>query len=151
MIETSPAAAAIISEIADRLVAQGGTALIIDYGSLESRSGSTLQAIRKHKKVDALSAPGDSDITAHVDFEMLGKVAKRQGARLEGVEMQGDWLHALGIDTRTEALQRRSPGKADVIARQRDRLVAEDQMGLLFKVMAVSAPDWPEGVGFVQR
>ncbi len=151
MIETSPAAAAIMSEIADRLVAQGGAALVIDYGSLESRSGSTLQAIRQHKKVDALSAPGDADITAHVDFEMLGKVVKRQGARLEGVEMQGDWLNALGIETRTEALQRRSPGKADVVARQRDRLVKEDQMGLLFKVMGIAAPDWPEGVGFNRR
>lgn len=149
MIETSPAAAAIMFEVSDRLVTQGGAALVIDYGSLESRSGSTLQAIREHKKVDAFSAPGEADITAHVDFEMLGKVAKRQGARVEGVEMQGDWLQALGIDTRTEALQRRSPpAKAQVIARQRDRLVNEDQMGLLFKVMGVASPDWPIGVGF---
>ncbi|TNE28670.1 MAG: class I SAM-dependent methyltransferase [Alphaproteobacteria bacterium] len=152
MIETSPAAAAVMSEIADRLVAQGGAALVIDYGSLESRSDSTLQAIRKHKKVDALSFPGEADMTAHVDFEMLGKVAKRQGARVEGTEMQGDWLHALGIDTRTEALQRRAPrAQADVIARQRDRLVNQDQMGLLFKVMGLASPDWPVGVGFGSR
>jgi SAM-dependent MidA family methyltransferase len=79
-------------------------------------------------------------------------VAKRQGARLEGVEMQGDWLQALGIDTRTEALQRRSPAsKAAVIARQRDRLVSQDQMGLLFKVMGIASPDWPVGVGFTHR
>ncbi len=152
MIEANPAAAAIMSEIADRLVAQGGAALVIDYGSLESKSGSTLQAIRQHKKVDPLSAPGEADMTAHVDFEMLTKVAKRQGARVEGVEMQGDWLHALGIDTRTEALQRRSPAaQAQVIARQRDRLVNEDQMGLLFKVMGLASPDWPVGVGFRHR
>ena len=149
MIETSSAAAAVMSEIADRLVTQGGAALVVDYGSLESRSGSTLQAIRQHKKVDALSAPGEADLTAHVDFELLGKVAKRQGARVEGVEMQGDWLQSLGIDTRTEALQRRAPkAQAEVIARQRDRLVKEDQMGLLFKVMGLASPDWPIGVGF---
>ncbi|HEX5644411.1 MAG TPA: SAM-dependent methyltransferase [Erythrobacter sp.] len=143
MIETSPAAAAIMSELADRLVAQGGAALVIDYGARELRAGSTLQAIRAHKKVDVFAAPGEADITAHVDFEMLGKVAQRQGASLLGVEMQGDWLRALGIETRTEALQRRAPDKASVIARQRDRLIAEDQMGLLFKVMGLAGADWP--------
>ena len=149
MIETSPAAAAIMSELADRLVAQGGAALVIDYGARELRAGSTLQAIRAHKKVDVFATPGEADITAHVDFEMLGKVAVRQGARVFGVELQGDWLKSLGIETRTEALQRRAPDKAAVIARQRDRLIAEDQMGLLFKVMGLAGPGWPEqGPGF---
>ena len=148
MIETSPAAAAIMSELADRLVAQGGAALIIDYGSRELRAGSTIQAIRAHKKVDVFAAPGEADITAHVDFEMLSKIAKRQGAVPMGIEMQGEWLTALGIETRTEALQRREPTKKDVIARQRDRLIAENQMGLLFKVMGIAAPGWPQGVGF---
>lgn len=148
MIETSPAAAAIMAELADRLVAQGGAALVIDYGSRELRAGSTLQAVRAHRKVDVLAAPGEADITAHVDFEMLGQVARRQGAQVMGVESQGDWLQALGIDTRTEALQRREPDKAAVIARQRDRLVSTAQMGLLFKVMGLAAPGWPQGAGF---
>lgn len=143
MIETSPASAAIMSELADRLVAQGGAALIIDYGARELRSGSTFQAIRAHRKVDVFDAPGTADLTAHVDFEMLGKVAQRQGAQVLGCEMQGDWLTALGIDTRTEALQRKSPQTKDVIARQRARLVEESGMGLLFKVLGVTAPSWP--------
>ena len=143
MIETSPASAAIMSELADRLVAQGGAALIIDYGARELRSGSTFQAIRAHRKVDVFDAPGTADLTAHVDFEMLGKVAKRQGAQVLGCEMQGEWLTALGIDTRTEALQRKSPQTKEVIARQRARLVEESGMGLLFKVLGVTAPNWP--------
>ncbi|WP_427963812.1 SAM-dependent methyltransferase [Altererythrobacter sp.] len=148
MVESSPASAAIISDLSDRLVAQGGAGLVIDYGPRELRSGSTIQAIRAHKKIDIFDAPGESDITAHVDFEMLGKVVERQGARVMGVEMQGDWLTALGIETRTEALQRRSPDKKDVIDRQLNRLIAEDQMGLLFKVMGIASPEWPMGVGF---
>lgn len=148
MVETSPAAAAIMSEIADRLVAQGGAALVIDYGPRELASGSTLQALQKHTKIDPFDAPGLSDITAHVDFEMLGQVAEGQGAKVMGLTMQGEWLNELGIQTRTEALQRRHPDKQDVIARQRQRLVADDQMGLLFKVLGVGSPQWPDGVGF---
>ena len=148
LIETSPAAAAIMSELADRLVAQGGAALVIDYGGLEHRAGSSLQALKAHKKVDPLAMPGQADITAHVDFEMLGQVAKRQGAKLMGTVMQGDWLTSLGIETRAEALQRKEPTQAAVVARQKDRLISESEMGLLFKVMGVAAPDWPDGVGF---
>ncbi len=148
LIETSPAAAAVMSEIGDRLVEQGGVALVVDYGGLEHRAGSSLQALKAHKKVDPLEMPGQADITAHVDFEMLGQVAKRQGAKLMGMVMQGDWLRDLGIETRTEALQRKAGGDASKIARQRDRLIAEGEMGLLFKVMGLGAPEWPDGVGF---
>lgn len=149
IIETSPAAAAVMSELADRLVAQGGAALVIDYGPREGRSGSTLQAIREHEKVDVFSAPGDMDLTAHVDFETLVKVAQRQGAQLLGVQHQGEWLTTLGIDMRMEALRRRAPDQAEKFARQHARLVAEDQMGLLFKVMGLSGKGWPaEAPGF---
>jgi SAM-dependent MidA family methyltransferase len=144
IIETSPASAAIMSELADRLAAQGGAALVIDYGPREGRSGSTLQAIKGHQKVDVFSHPGNMDLTAHVDFETLAKVAQRQGAQVLGLQMQGDWLTALGIDMRMEALKRRAPGQAETFKRQHDRLVAEDQMGLLFKVLGLSGKDWPE-------
>jgi NADH dehydrogenase [ubiquinone] 1 alpha subcomplex assembly factor 7 len=30
----------------------------------------------------------------------------------------------------------------------RDRLVADDQMGTLFKVMGLAGAGWPRGVGF---
>lgn len=149
VIETSPASAAVMSELADRLAAQGGAGLVIDYGPRESRSGSTLQAIKAHQKVDVFSAPGDMDLTAHVDFETLAKVAQRQGAQVLGLQMQGAWLTALGIDMRMEALQRRSPGDADKLKRQHARLVAEDQMGLLFKVLGLTGKGWPsEAPGF---
>jgi SAM-dependent MidA family methyltransferase len=99
--------------------------------------------------VDVFAVPGESDLTAHVDFELLGKTAQRQGAQRLGVQMQGEWLTALGIDMRMEALRRRAPDQAEKIARQHARLVAEDQMGLLFKVMGLSGKGWPaEAPGF---
>ena len=62
--------------------------------------------------------------------------------------MQGDWLHTMGIETRLEALKRRDPDNADVVQRQFDRLVRDDQMGTLFKVLGVCGRRWPIGFGF---
>ena len=148
MIETSPAAAAIMAEIATRLKNQGGAALIIDYGAFELRAGSTLQAIRGHEKVDPLEHPGLADLTAHVDFEMLKGVAKREGAQVMGVQMQGEWLRQMGIDVRLEALQRKNPSDSETLKRQYARLVDDGQMGALFKVLGVCGRRWPDGVGF---
>lgn len=148
MIETSPAAVAVIAEIARRLKDQGGAALIIDYGHQELRSGATMQALKAHKKVDILAHPGEADITAHVDFELLAHVAQDHGADVIGVQYQGEWLRQLGIDTRLEALQRRNPGERDKLQRQYDRLVKDSEMGTLFKVLGLCGRRWPFGVGF---
>jgi SAM-dependent MidA family methyltransferase len=148
MIETSPAAAALMAEIARRLRDQGGAALIIDYGHMELRSGATVQALKAHKRVDIFAHPGEADITAHVDFELLSQVAMENGADLMGLTYQGEWLRQMGIDTRTEALQRRNPKEAATIKRQRDRLVEDSQMGTLFKVLGICGRRWPFGVGF---
>ena len=148
MIETSPAAVAVMEEIATRLREQGGAALIIDYGHRELSSGSTMQALRNHQKVDIFAHPGEADITAHVDFELLQHVAARNGADVMGLQFQGEWLRQMGIDTRTEALQRRNPGEAAKVKRQRDRLVESSQMGTLFKVLGICGRRWPFGVGF---
>ena len=148
LIETSPAASAVMEEIGSRLKNQGGVALIIDYGPFELRAGSTLQAIKAHKKVDPLTHPGEADLTAHVDFEMLSQVAKKNGADVMGVQMQGEWLRELGIEVRHEALLRKSPDKADILNRQLNRLVADGEMGALFKVLGICGRRWPAGVGF---
>lgn len=148
MIETSPAAVALMAEIARRLKEQGGAALVIDYGHMELRSGSTLQALKAHRKVDVFAHPGDADLTAHVDFELLKQVAEDHGADVMGLTYQGEWLRQMGIDTRMEALQRRNPYEKDKIRRQRDRLVEDNQMGTLFKVLGICGRRWPFGVGF---
>ncbi|MDY7098580.1 MAG: SAM-dependent methyltransferase [Pseudomonadota bacterium] len=148
MIETSTAASALMGELSSRLANQGGAALIIDYGPFEARAGSTLQALKDHKHVDPLTHPGEADLTAHVDFELLQQVAEKHGADVMGVEMQGDWLRQMGIVTRAEALQRKDPSQADVIERQLGRLINDDQMGTLFKVLGVCGRRWPIGFGF---
>ncbi len=147
IIETCPAAAAVMGEIARRLAAQGGAALAIDYGHLAPRAGSTLQAIARHRKVDPLADPGTADLTAHVDFAALAEVAQREGARVLGSATQGEWLAALGIDARAAALAKAAPERAEEVETARARLTARDQMGALFKVMAFVHPDWPDAAG----
>ena len=147
IVEANPGAAAVVAEIAQRLVRQGGVALFIDYGHLEPRTGSTLQAVRAHRKVDPLEHPGDADLTAHVDFAALSAIALAAGCRVQATN-QGAWLTAMGISLRAEALARAVPEKAEEFAAARDRLIAPDQMGELFKVVAITAPDWPAGAAF---
>ena len=148
ILETCPAAAAVVYEVAGRLRDQGGAALFIDYGHAETRPGSTLQAVARHRKVDPFAAPGEADLTALVDFATLARVAQSREVRHLGTVAQGDWLRALGIEARAEALMARAPHLREEIALARDRLTDPGQMGRLFKVMGLAAPLWPEGAGF---
>ena len=147
VIETSPAAAALVEALARRIDVQGGAALLIDYGHLAPRTGATLQAVRAHEKVDVFAAPGEMDLTAHVDFATLDTIARREGVA-SSLTTQGAWLTAMGIGLRAQALVAAAPGRAREVQRAHDRLVQEDAMGDLFKCMALSARDWPRGAGF---
>lgn len=149
LIETCPAAAAVVEEIAGRLAAQGGAALLVDYGHVQERTGSTFQAVRAHGKVDPFADPGEADLTAHVDFAALAQVARSRGARWLGTVEQGAFLRTLGIEARAGALSEAAPGRREVLLAAMDRLTGADRMGGLFKVMGLAAPDWPDGVGFV--
>ncbi|KUR73626.1 ATP synthase subunit beta [Novosphingobium fuchskuhlense] len=150
IVETSPASATVLQEVGHRLASQGGAALFIDYGYTEPQLGSTLQAVRAHRKVDVFAEPGEADLTAHVDFATLARVAEEAGARWLGTSTQGVWLAALGIGARAGALARSAPHAAEPIEAATMRLTAPTQMGTLFKVMGLSAPRWPDGAGFAR-
>ena len=53
---------------------------------------------------------------------------------------QGEWLIRLGIEARAQALSRANPERAGEIEAALDRLTARDQMGELFKVIALHRP-----------
>lgn len=148
LIETCPGAAASVCEIGERLVAQGGAALLIDYGYDQSRTGSTLQALKAHAKVDPFALPGEADLTCHVDFAAMADAALSRGARHLGTVTQGRFLRGLGIETRAENLGAFAPEHAAAIQAAKERLIADEQMGTLFKVMGLAAPEWPDGAGF---
>ncbi|MCW1401141.1 SAM-dependent methyltransferase [Novosphingobium sp. MW5] len=148
IIETCPGAAAIVYEVAGRLVEQGGAALFIDYGSDVVRDGSTLQAVKSHRKVDPFAMPGEVDLTAHVDFATLAPIVESRGCRWLGTVPQGRWLRSLGIEARAEALAGFAPQHAGAVRSAMERLIGEGQMGLLFKVFGMASPKWPDGAGF---
>ena len=148
IIESCPAAAAVVDEVARRLATQGGAALIIDYGYTAPAHGSSLQALRAHAKVDPFAFPGESDLTAHVDFSDLPARTQAAGARWMGTVEQGAFLIALGLGTRMTALCAAAPDQAQAIHAAAHRLAAPDAMGSLFKVMGLAAPGWPDGAGF---
>jgi SAM-dependent MidA family methyltransferase len=144
--ETSPATLAIAADLSRRIAAQGGAALIVDYGHDRPGRGDTLQAVHRHSFADPFEAPGERDLTAHVDFSALAAAAR--GVRVCGPVPQGAWLDAMGLPLRAAALARAAPQRTEEIEAARDRLSAPGQMGRLFKVLAFSAPGWQEPAGF---
>ena len=144
ILESCPAAVAVAREIGRRLGGQGGAALIIDYGYAAPRLGSSLQAVRLHARADPFADPGEADLTAHVDFAALAAAAAA-GAGASAVVDQGAWLTAMGIAERAAALKAAHPEQAGAIAAAHARLTAAGAMGTLFKVMALTARDWPVG------
>jgi SAM-dependent MidA family methyltransferase len=146
--EVSPARERAMGAIAERLAAHGGVALVIDYGHERSSDGDTLQAVRDHRFADALAEPGEQDLTAHVDFEALARAATTAGAVVTSVVPQGEWLRRLGIEARAAALAKSRDDRADEIAAAVERLTAPEQMGGLFKAIAVHSPHWPAPAGF---
>ena len=112
--------------------------------------GDTWQAVAKHTHVDPLATPGAADLTAHVQFDALARAARP--AVSSAVTGQGVFLERLGITARAEALARTASGAAleQVIAAHR-RLTHPDEMGTLFKVMALVAAGAPLPPGLDQQ
>jgi NADH dehydrogenase [ubiquinone] 1 alpha subcomplex assembly factor 7 len=70
------------------------------------------------------------------------------GARWLGTVEQGAWLRALGIEQRAAALSTRFANRSEELASAVQRLAGPEQMGTLFKVMGLSASQWPGLAGF---
>lgn len=142
IFESAPAREALMAEICARIARDGGAALFIDYGHLEPGFGDTLQAVRRHAYDDALAHPGEADLTSHVDFSALARVAQAHG--LEARTMtQGAFLLGLGLLERAGALGA-AAGEAtrEKLRGEVERLAGPDAMGDLFKVLCVT----PAGV-----
>lgn len=143
IIESSPASVAIARALAKRLAAQGGAALIVDYGYEGPVVGDTLQAVKGHAFANPFDVPGEHDLTAHVDFATLGGMAELSGAKVFGPVAQGDFLGLLGLVERAGALARAHPERGAELAEAHRRLTHPTEMGALFQAMALVGKDWP--------
>ena len=146
--EVSVSALALSEEIARVIVHQGGGALIIDYGYDKVDFGETLQAVADHSFAGVLSDPGESDLSAHVDFPALARAAEQGGTAVFGPTTQADFLEDLGVVERIEQLATRHPDAAKNLWSRLERLVNPEQMGTLFKALTIAPKTAPKPPGF---
>ena len=125
---------AFVNALAERFKVQGGMGLFIDYGHARSGLGDTFQALYKHEYCGVLEHIGDADLTSHVDFEAL---VRGLDVPVYGPRTQGAFLKALGIAQRAAMLAGSNPSEDEAITGQLERLTGADEMGTLFKVLAL--------------
>jgi len=134
--------------IAKRIFSNGIAALLIDYGYVKSGFGDTLQAVKSHRYYDPLTDIGNADLTAHVDFANLEAIFKKTGVAVHGPVLQRNFLTTLGIEHRTMTLVKKATTEqALLLIKGCQRLIAQNGMGSLFKVMAITPENasTPEG------
>jgi NADH dehydrogenase [ubiquinone] 1 alpha subcomplex assembly factor 7 len=147
--EICPAAAALAAALGARFAAQPGLALFVDYGHAARRPGPTLAAMHRHAPAALLDDPGDCDLSAHVDFAAFAAAAGAAGAVVHGPVPQGRFLLSLGAEERLAAVSARAtPEQCEDLRGGLRRLIAPEQMGTLFKVLAISSPGLPAPAGF---
>ena len=148
ILEICPLALSITGLLARHIETYGGTALIIDYGYRKSGFGDTFQALKKHQFADPLAEPGKADLTAHVAFDQIA-AAVGERARCFGPSGQGMFLMALGMGARAQhlATDLDDDGQQRILSELK-RLTDPEEMGTLFKVMAIQARDLEVPPGF---
>jgi NADH dehydrogenase [ubiquinone] 1 alpha subcomplex assembly factor 7 len=135
--------------LARRITRTGGATLIIDYGYFPDACGDTLQALRQHRPVPIFESPGETDLTAHVNFESLAKAARSSSAAVHGPVGQAQFLIELGIAARETALLKNATPEQQIAIRSGcRRLIEPAEMGSLFKAMALTRRGAPAPAGF---
>jgi len=140
-----------IRSVAEKLAR--GFVITIDYGDIAERLHTpdrprgTLMAYRGHvASEDFYSAPGEHDLTAHVNFSALIDAGREAGLEFTGITTQERFLMALGEEDEFADLY--DPGQSETERLQArlklKRLIHPEGMGNIFKVLiqhrGVTAP-----------
>ena len=143
LTETCDAAAAFTGTVLQLL--GRGVLLLIDYGFPRheylhpQRSGGTLMCHYRHRAHDdPFLYPGLQDITAHVDFTAIAQAGLDAGADLLGYTSQARFLINSGITDLLGQLDPRDTQRFLPAANAVQKLLAESEMGELFKVIGFS-------------
>lgn len=156
-VEVSLEQRAFLDDLLNIVLKQRGIALFVDYGFVHNVAGDTLQAVKKHRYCSIIETPGEADITAHVNFAEISRVAMEKSMTVHGPVSQSDYLQRLGISIRAEHLmkhgdemQRRDIGLAlnRLIGTGKNRDRMKDEMGTLFKVIAFTSDSSLDLAGF---
>ncbi len=113
-----------------------GIFFTIDYGYKTFPKNFSLQTIHRHKKTHLFDNLGNQDITAHVNFDELIKVANYNKLTIESFSNQKDFLLGCGLKERKEQLQN---NQDEIVSKKieldYERLTSKSQMGDIFKVL----------------
>lgn len=148
LTEICPAIFQIMEELKPHFTAHPGRALFIDYGPETTEFGDTLQALKRHKKIGVFAQPGESDLTARVNFAACAAAARDMGLAASEIVTQAEFLSKLGIEMRAVTLTRAKPDAKPKILRQLHRLMDSSEMGQLFKTVCISANGLDVPLGF---
>lgn len=152
-VEVSLELQCVLIKFMNSIKKQRGSALFIDYGFMHSVGGDTLQAVKNHGFCDVLDSPGEVDITAHVNFAEISRMAMENNMTVHGPVSQGDFLNRLGMGVRVEKLtQNATPAQRVDIAAAVKRLTGKNtkdgEMGELFKAIAITSDPAIDLAGF---
>ena len=127
-----------LNEISNLIKENSGGLLLIDYGYTDKKMRHTLQGVSNHKFANILDNIGNVDITHNISFELFKKFIKRKGGLQNNLTSQKNFLTKMGIKKRAEIISKNESflRKADIYHRLK-RLIDENQMGSLFKVMLI--------------
>ncbi|MGQ3303393.1 MAG: class I SAM-dependent methyltransferase [Phreatobacter sp.] len=139
VVEICPAFRALATALADRDAPIA--ALFVDYGHVQSAHGETLQAVKGHRFADPLAAPGEADLTAHVDFEAFAAALAGAGLVTGAPVTQRALLFGLGLRERAERLAGLRPEAFESLRVAVERLINPEPagMGSLFKAISVAS------------
>ncbi|MBT9491451.1 MAG: SAM-dependent methyltransferase [Paucibacter sp.] len=125
-----------------------GAIFLIDYGFPEAeyyhpqRSGGTLMCHHEHRAdADPLVLLGQKDITAHVNFSGIALAGQDAGLSVLGYTNQAHFLFNCGLVGLLE-----TAGLAERVMAH--KLIAEHEMGELFKVIGFATGDGFDAIGF---
>ena len=147
--EICPLAFEVLTLVSEFMLKQNGAFLAFDYGFVLNTFGDTLQAVHSHSYHDILKDPGNSDLTAHINFFKFVEHLSNFDLNIFGPNLQGTFLSELGIDIRAHTLKSKATElQAAEIDRSVHRLINTTQMGELFKVLCIASKSLPKPSGF---
>ena len=138
-----------LKDITKIIKKNNGGILIIDYGYFEKKMKNTLKAISNHKYTDILKNIGESDITHNINFFLFRKITNQLGGLKNIITTQRNFLIKMGIEKRAEIISKNQnfSKKADIYYRLK-KLIDENQMGKIFKVMFIKKQKNNYNLGF---
>lgn len=120
---------------------ESGLMLWIDYGFARpdyyhpARNSGTLRTFSKHRSgEDPLQVPGETDITAHVDFTAVAEAATALGGHATAFRNQGAWL----TETARDWLLEQDGNPSPYLLRQFQTLIHPAHLGGSFHVLELS-------------